>query len=234
MEKVKSRQAFLPWILRALFIPLVLLVPALMPGAARAQSTQEPTRISIGAPARANAGESLTVQAVLVNGRGAPLSKETVYFTTQTAFLSRSSDVVLAQAVTNKDGQAVARFTYDFPGDVTLNAEFHGDSQYAPSSAAAQITAVGERQVYTEQVGVEIPGFNVPPVVGGPVASVDSSSSLQAALHRLWPAMNAWPIAAALIIVWSLFFRAVTFLFRIARPDGDAGESKLADRRRSL
>ncbi len=233
MEKVKSQPALLPWILRALFIPLVLLVPALMPGAARAQSAQEPTRISIGAPAQANAGESLTVQAVLVDSRGAPLPKETVTFTTKTAFLSGSSDVVLAQAVTNKAGQAVARFAYDFPGVITLNAEFGGDSQYAPSSAAAQVAAGGEGQVYADQVGVDIPGFNVPPVVGGPVASVGTSSSLQAALARLWPAMNAWPIAAALIVVWSLYFRAVTFLFRIARPDGDAGETKPADRRRS-
>ncbi len=234
MEKVKSRL-----IMAAPLFVMVFILQAFAPRPALAQSAAEPTRISVGAPAQANTGERITVQAVLVDSHGNPISKATVYFTTHTAFLTKSGDVVLAQAVTNKDGQAVAEFADDFSGAITLRAEFRGDEQHAPSNATAQVGALGQEQVYAEHIGVDIPGFNVPPMAAplgsAPMASLQSpGQGVALSLERLWPAMNGWPIAAALIIVWSLYFRAVTLLFRIAKPVNEAEESTTADRRRSL
>ncbi|MGE5264440.1 MAG: hypothetical protein ACM3S0_13750, partial [Acidobacteriota bacterium] len=78
---------------RALAVAIVIILSTLAPHAALAQSQQEQTQISVGAPAQSNTGERLTVQAVLVDSRGNPISKETVYFTTQAEFLHNSGDV---------------------------------------------------------------------------------------------------------------------------------------------
>ncbi len=221
MEKVKSRL-----VLAAPLFALVFILQAFASHAVQAQGAAEPTRIIIGAPAQANLGERLTVQAVLVDSHSKPISKAIIYFTTHATFLDKSGDVVLAQAVTNKDGQAVAEFADDISGAIILSAEFRGDTQYAPSNATAQVNDAGKGQVYAEHIGVKIPGFNAPPVTA-PMASFQSLS-----FARMWPAMTGWPIAAALIILWSLYFRAVTLLFRVAKPDTEAGETIPAERRR--
>jgi hypothetical protein len=234
-EPASQRSATFTKIIRALVITMVFILPAFAPHAARAQSQQEPTQISVSAPAQSNVGQRLTVQAVLVDSRGNPISKATVYFTTQADFLHNSGDVVLAQAVTNNKGQAVAQFTDDFSGTITLQAEFRGDTQYASSNTATQIDIAGQHQVYAEHVGVEIPGFNVPPGIP-PMASVQMPElNAWRFIANLWPAMNAWPIAAALIIVWSLYLVAVSFVLRIAASKNeDKGSAFLADQRRSL
>ncbi len=162
-EPVLLQRMILRMAVRGLVMMIVIILPALAPNAAQAQSQQEQSQISIGAPGQSNAGELLTVQAMLVDSRGNPISKATVFFTTQADFLHTSGDVVLAQAVTNNKGQAVTQFTDDFSGTITLQAEFRGDSQYAPSNATTQIAMAGQDQVYAEHVGVDIPGFNVSP-----------------------------------------------------------------------
>ena len=156
------------------------------------------------------------MQAVLADSQGHPISKAVVYFTTQQNFLGSTSDVVLAQAVTNANGQAVAEFTDNFSGAFALQAEFRGDTQYAPSNATAQIGAAAMAQVYVEHVGVDLPGFNVPPV-GVPMASVQSpQAGIAGFIQSLWPAMNGWPVAAVLFLVWSMYLFAVRFVFRVA------------------
>jgi hypothetical protein len=234
-ELVSQQRTTLTMAMRVLAMAIVILLPAFTPNAARAQNQQEQTQISIGAPAQSNTGERLTVQAMLVDSRGNPISKATVYFTTQADFLHTSGDVVLAQAVTNNKGQAVAQFTDNFTGKITLQAEFRGDSQYAPSNATTLIAMAGQDQVYAEHVGVDIPGFNVPPKTA-PMASVQLSGfNAWRFIDQLWPAMNAWPIAAALIVVWSMYLLAVRFMFRIAAPKkGNMDSTFSADHRRWL
>jgi len=221
--------------MRALIIPMVIILAVFAPSAARAQSQQEQTQISIGAPAQAKVGERLTVQAVLVDSRGNPIPKATIYFTTQADFLHNSGDVVLAQAMTNNKGQAVARFTDDFYDTITLKAEFRGDPQYVSSNATTQIAIDGQGQVYAEHVGVDIPGFNVPPRFPA-VASVQSQEfNIWLYIENLWPGMNAWPIAAALIVVWSMYLLAVKFMFGITKSKSEDQESTYpTSQRRSL
>ncbi len=227
MDKMKSQLITL----RTLTISMVFALLIASPFAVSAQSPQEPTQMIIGAPAQTNLGAPLTVQVVLVDSRGNPISKEVIYFTTKAAFLNDNGNVVLAQAVTNKDGQAVAQFADDFSGTITLHAEFRGDDHYASSNATTQIATIGENQVYVEHVGVDIPGFNVPPI-SAPVASVQSPlEGVSLFIQDLWPAMNGWPVAAVLLLVWSLYFFAVTFVFRVARMGSEKDED---DSRSSL
>ncbi len=219
-------------IIRALIAAMVLLLFAMAPGSARAQGVQGPTQIVIGAPATSDVGGDLTVQAVLADSQGHPISKAMIFFTTETTFLNIKSDVVLAQAMTNANGQAVAHFVDDSSGPLTLRAEFRGDTQYAPSNATIQIAMAGNGQVYVEHVGVDIPGFNVPPV-SAPMASIQSpQQSIARSIESLWPAMNGWPVAAVLLLVWSMYLLAIKFVFRVAALGGEPEELPPFDSRR--
>ena len=220
--------------IRVLVLAIFLGSLIFAPQAVRAQSALESTQIQIGAPAQASPGEPLTVQAVLADSQGHPISGAVVYFTTQATFLKDSGDVVLAQAVTNANGQAIAQVVDDFSGTITLHAEFRGDMQYASSDATIQTGVTGDGQVYVEHVGVDIPGFNVPPVVSAPMASIQSpQNSIARFVQSLWPAMNGWPIAAVLFLVWSMYFFAVTFVFRVAAL-GNESEDPLSFESRRL
>lgn len=220
-------------IIRALTLAIAVSFLSLAPRTVHAQSAQEPTQIVVGAPAQSSLGGPVTVQAVLADSKGHAISKAVIYFTTEATFLGKTSDVVVAQAVTNADGQALAEFVDDFSGSITLRAEFQGDSQYAPSDATVEINASGGDQVYTEHVGVDIPGFNVPPV-SGPKASLQSpQQSISRFVQSLWPAMNGWPVAAVLFLVWSMYLLAVRFVFRVAALGSEPEERPSFDPRRS-
>lgn len=214
MEKVKFSSVVRTLIFVAMFGTLVL-----APNGVRAQTQPVVTQLVIGVPAQSNLGELLTVQAVLTDGQGHPIPQEVIYFTTRTTFLGKSGKVLLAQAVTNGSGQAVAQFTNDSSGTFELVAEFQGDGQYAASNATAQVETVGSQQIYTEHIGVDIPGFNVPPV-----GALSLSSQSPSFISNLWPAMNGWPIAAALFLVWFMYFLASRYILRVAMLGKTPGE----------
>lgn len=203
--------------LRALATASLLSFLAFAPGVARAQSAQTATQIVVGAPAQANLGEPFTVQAVLADSQGHPIPKETVYFTAPETFMGVSGDMVLAEAVTNGDGQATAQLVDDFSGNTTLQAEFRGDAQYGASNATTQLSMLGDRQLYASHIGVDLPGFNVPPF-GVPMASIDApQQGLPAFIQSLWPMMNGWPVALVLLLVWGNYLFAVKFVLRVAK-----------------
>lgn len=219
-------------IVRSALAVLVLGFAVLAAQPAQAQAALTPTQILIGGPAVPDLGSSITVQAVLADAQGHPISKEPIYFTTQTRFLSSTNNVVLAEGVTNARGQAVVHFTYDFAGSIDLRAEFRGDAQYAPCNVAVQIGTNGTQQVYSEHLGVDLPGFNVPPA-GIPMASMQTQQNgIDGFIQKLWPAMNGWPVAAVLLLVWSMYFFAVTFVFRLAAAGNESGEPTGSDSRR--
>jgi hypothetical protein len=216
---------------RALIAALALTIFAFAARSAHAQAALQSTQIIVGAPSVPQTGGLATVQAVLADSKGRPISKAVIYFTTRAKFLSGSGDVLLDQAVTNAGGQAVGHFADDFSGTIVLQAEFRGDEQYAPSKATVQLGAAVERQAYTEHIGVDLPGFNIPPG-GPPVASIGSRQSIRRVIDGLWPAMNGWPVAAVLILVWSMYFLAVTHVFRVAAAADESAESPTAESKR--
>ncbi len=219
-------------IIRSLTLTIAFSFLVFAPGVVRAQSPLMSTQIIVGAPAQANLGEPFTAQALLADGQGHPIPKAVVYFTAPATFLGVTGNVVLAQAVTNANGQATAQIVDDFSGTTTLQAEFKGDTQYAPSNATTQISSADDQQVYVDHIGVDIPGFNVPPF-GVPVASAQSpQQGIIGFIQNLWPAMNGWPVALVLLLVWSNYFFAVTFVFRVAKLGNDAEETASTNSRR--
>jgi hypothetical protein len=170
---------------------------------ARAQAPLEPTQILVGAPAQADLGSQVTVQAVLADERGRPIPGAQINFTTAATFLGTTQDVVLAQAVTNAQGQAVARFSNNLSGTITLRAEFAGDEQYAASNATTQIAVIGDGQVYSDNLG-------------GQSTAAAPVQSLPLWLQILRTEAGGLPLAAALLMVWSMYVVAVGFIIRIA------------------
>jgi len=215
MDKISVRVAVLAAVLGILAFPS---------GSAWAQSALQGTQIMMGAPAQNQAGASLTVQAVLGDSQGHPISKAVIFFTSQSTFLGRTSDVVLARAVTNAQGQAVATFVDDFSGSATVTAEFRGDAQYAPCNTSVEISTTGGGQVYAEHIGVDLPGFNVPPTGAARADVALSQPGIAGFIASLWPAMNGWPVAAVLLLVWSMYLLAVTFVFRVAAAGEDGSD----------
>lgn len=204
---------------RAAVVALALLEMTL-PGEVFAQQAAEPTAIAIGVPATAELGQRVTFQARLVDSAGAPVPKATVSFTSPSTFLKANSDVVLVKVMTDREGLALAEHTIRRTEPITIRAEFPGNERYAPSGAAAQIQVVGTQQLHTEHAGVEIPGLNTPPVVGATLYVLAPTSGSPSLIGSLWPAMSGWPIAAALLIVWSLYVYVVVLVFRVAAAGG--------------
>jgi hypothetical protein len=195
-----------------------LLLALLLPNAVLAQAAQEPTTIRIGVPAEVYLGANTTVQAVLVDSAGTPIAKAMVYFIVPTTFLTGSGDMVVAQAITNRNGQAVAEFENDIEGSLTLRAEFRGDDRYAPSNAAAQLSVAGGGQVYVQQAGVQIPGLNQPPAAPAGASLSRPLIGITQNVPYLWPSMSGWPIALVMMTIWSLYVFVVALVFRIAAP----------------
>ena len=187
----------------------LIALTGLAPGPALADSGPEPTTLIIGAPASATVGQRMTVQAILVDHTGHPIAKATIAFSMPMTFLTGSSKMLLAQVVTDQDGRARAEIENRSSGDQTVVADFQGDERYAASTASAPVSVTGDDQQYAEDIGVHIPLFNTPPslTAGGNVTVIGAA---------LWPSMTGWPIAAVLIVIWTLYFVVILGLFKVA------------------
>jgi hypothetical protein len=173
---------------KTLLVAIVLLaIPAV------AQAEPEFTAISIGAPESAQLGDVVTLQARLVDRSGLAISKTRVDFLVPLSFLDGRDDVVVASALTNQDGLAVATWRVRSTGTLTVQARFIGDANYGGSAASTTLISSGDEHLYAPTAGVQVPVINE-----GPLPS-------------------AWLVVAVLAMVWSLYGIAAAQLFRISR-----------------
>lgn len=176
-----------------------------------------PSRLELSAPATGVFGETVIVRARLTDGQAAPIAGARIRFVAPIAFLNGASDVVLAEGRTGKDGVAVGGIELRSTRPLAVRAVFPGDDLYAPAEATAEIHVEGEEhQVYAQHAGVRLPLLNEAPAAGGIALGGTPQDGVLARMRAIWPAMSGWPIAGALIVVWSLFAFAVSLLFRIS------------------
>lgn len=187
---------------------LALALSAMLPLPA---SAADPVAITITAPATAATGDRIAVEARLSDARGEPIPAATILFVTPLAFLNGGGDVVMADARTGKDGIAKAEYEVRSAGRLTVRAVFRGDPHYAAAEASAEMTVSDGTALFAQEVGVHIPGLNSPPSFGIML------SETRGPLAALWPAMSGWPIAAALLVLWSTYAFVVWLIFTIAR-----------------
>jgi Bacterial Ig-like domain (group 3) len=199
---------------------VALVILALSAPIAFAQGPLTPTAMTVGAPATAQLGQSVTLQARLADDAGHPIANGLIDFEIPTTFLNVSGNAVIAQTTTNKDGVAMAEYKPTMSGNLTITAEFKGDQTLAPSTANATLpvnVTPAEAQLYVQQAGVPIPGLNEPMVVTQVMLSDQPPSGIISVLNSLWPTMSVWPLLLVLLIVWGLYGYAVTRIFRVAR-----------------
>ncbi len=190
-----------------------------------------PARLTLTAPAAAALGETVSVRARLVDGQGGPLRSARIAFVAPMSFLNGGGDVVLTEGITDKEGYAAGSFVVHVVGTLALRAVFRGDELYAAAEASAQQLAIeggGGHSFYAEHAGVRLPGLNEPPGFGQ-VVLMAPQNSLLARMLGLWPAMSGWPIAGALVVIWSLYGSVVLLLFKIAGAKrSEAGPAEVA------
>lgn len=205
--------------------PALLLALALSATFAAPAAAADPTALTISAPASAAIGDRVAVEARLTNTRGDPIEAATILFVTSLAFLNGAGDVVMADARTGKDGIAKAEYEVRSAGRLAVRAVFRGDPHYLAAEASAEMTVSDGTARFAQEVGIRIPGLNSPPSVGVVL------SETRGPLAALWPAMSGWPIAAALLILWSTYAFVVRLIFAIAQtsrtqpaPERHAGD----------
>lgn len=178
-------------------------------------SAADPVTLRLEAPATADLGARITLIARLADAGGRPMPKASIVFTVTESFLNTSSAVVVAEAVTDKDGAARASFAPTSTGALQLGAHFAGDAHYGPADASGTLNVPESgTQLTSQHAGVRIPGLNEVP---GASTTVALGPGPFAALARLWPGASVWPILLVLGIVWSLYAFVISLLFRIAR-----------------
>lgn len=198
-------------------LPVVPLAAALLLGlGAPALATHgERAAVSVAVPREAELGQTVEVQARVTDAAGIPIPRALVLFVARVAFLSAESDAVLADARTDESGIATAQFEARTEGTLLIRAVFEGDQRYDEAIAESELAVVGHTQLFAEHAGVRLPGLNAGPAAlpmfrdGTPVVGLIQGTS------RLWPLVSGWPIALALMIVWSLYVSVVLLLFRI-------------------
>ncbi len=192
-------------------VALVAGVLAMTPRSVAAQTpAKAPTAIGISVPASAQLGQSILLQARLVDARGTGIPGVDVQFTSPATFLNTSGDMVIADAMTDSHGVAAAQYEVRRTGKLTVNAVFAGSDRYAPAKTSAPLAVSGDRQLYVQDAGVKIPGLNA--------TSTQQTSG--------WPhwVLSGWPIAAVLLTVWSLYGVAVFFISQIVGAGEQSGE----------
>jgi len=189
----------------------LLLALALSATFAAPAAAADPVALTISAPGSAALGDRVAVQARLTNARGDPIEAATILFVTSLAFLNGAGDVVMADARTGKDGIAKVEYEVRSAGPLAVRAVFRGDPHYLAAEASAEMAVSDGTARFAHEVGVRIPGLNAPPGFGIML------SETRGPLAALWPAMSGWPIAAALLILWSTYAFVVWLMFALAR-----------------
>ncbi len=200
MNRISSTLA--QGLLAATFAAVVLSGAAGAGVASAASGGPGPVAIGIAVPASVQLGQVARLDAKVVSASGAPLANLKVTFTSPASFLNTSGEVVIATATTNAAGIAEGQFQARRSGTLTINAAFAGDSQHAAARTSASLPVTGDGQLYVQSAGVKLPGLNA--------TSTGATTS-----SPRW-AFSGWPIAAVLLIVWSLYGTAVFFMSRIA------------------
>jgi hypothetical protein len=179
------------------------------PAVPAAQPAAQPTpSLTLSVPPTANLGENSTLKAVLLDPAGAPLNGAAVDFASTAKFLNTNGSVLFAHSVTDAQGTATVDWQPRSEGSVTLSATFAGDKRFAGAKATATLQINSDRQLYQQQAGVTVPGLNAAPPISTMVAIAPIVSPL--------PRLSGWPLVVVLLVVWSLYARAVVGLFRIA------------------
>ena len=158
------------------------------------------------APDSTSPGGPTRLEAVLVDEHGTPVEGAVVEFVTEVRWgQSLPGEVVLATAVTDALGRAVAVADLRAAGEARVTVRFAGDERLEPALGEAIVAVAADTQVYRPDVGIEVPYLTV------------------------------WWLVGVVVLVWFLFLLASLRVFAIARageaqPGTDEGRRRFLGR----
>lgn len=179
-----------------------LVFAVLIPAAASAQNPGNEaasTRVQLEAPQEASLGDTPVIRARLTTADGQPVKDALVTFFSPVALGETSGEMEIGTARTDATGSASLEYQMRRSGTVTIIARFDGSAGYAASTATASLSVVGEKQLYTPDVGLSI------------------------------PVLGSWLLVMVLAVVWGLYFLVAGRVLAIARSGAVAPVLAAAD-----
>ena len=151
--------------------------------------------LTVVAPERLTAGNSVDIQAVLHSAHGGEsVAGATVTFYMDGAFAGVDGEMLLGQAVTDENGVAVLNYEPRAAGEHQLRVEYLTPGESEPEEATWSHSVGGATgQLYSSTSGVQIPGLNV------------------------------WLLIAVVAAVWAILLSVAARVIAIAHA-GDNGE----------
>lgn len=175
------------WWLTAVGVATLL---ALLPGFASAQepSDNEAPRLQVGMPQEASLGDVVAIEARLTTADGAPIAGAQITFLSPVQLSEEvQGEMEIGVAKTDASGVAVLDYQMRRSGNVEIRARFNGDPTYAAQGAQAFVSVTGEKQLYTPEVGLNVP----------------------------W--LGPWLVALVIAAIWGMYLFVATRVFAIAR-----------------
>ncbi len=118
-----------------------------------------PVDLHLNVPEEVVLGEKVRLEATLTDADGEPIPDVPVTFLMPMAWGEEiAGEAVLGTALTDHEGVATLTTDMRRSGPASVIARFEGDAGYRPASETMEMTIVGDRQLYTPQVGLRVPG----------------------------------------------------------------------------
>lgn len=178
------------------------MLAALIPAVASAQGPGDEgasTRLQLEMPQEASLGDSPVIRARLTTADGTPVDNALIRFFSPVALGETAGEMEIDDARTDATGSAILTYQMRRSGTVSIIARFDGSAGYAASTADASLSVVGEKQLYTPDVGLSV------------------------------PVLGSWLLVMVLAVVWGLYFLVAGRVLAIARSGAAAPVPAAAD-----
>ena len=161
--------------------------------------------LKVVAPAQLTAGDSVDVRAELHSAHGGePVAGATITFYMDGSFGGVDSEVMLGQAITDKDGVAHLSYLPRTAGEHQVHVEYLTPGESEPEVATWSHDVSGApHQFYRSSAGVQIPGLNV------------------------------WLLIAVVAGVWTILLSVALRVIAIANAGSEAGAGASASHSRA-
>ncbi len=162
-------------------------------------------------PAQAQAGQKLTVNAVLRDIQSKPISNATVQFFAKVDFFV-SGVMEVGEATTNEQGVATLEYTPRETGTTGIIARYETTEATVPLTVAE-----ANRDFYHTEVGIKLPTLGPELFIGPQTAFVLEMGRAPMSALRLPGGLLSWLwlMIGAVMLVWFTYFRVVYQVFRI-------------------
>lgn len=161
------------------------------------------TELRLRAVGEPGLGETVRLEAVLVDAEGMPVEGAPIAFFQDASYAGVSRPAWLGTAWTDHDGVAAIATELRSSGPLSFSARFEGDAAHRPAETAVELEVTGSAQLYRPDVGLRVPG------------------------------LGAWWLLVIVGFVWGLYLlvaRQVVGIARAGRAPDQVGEAGMPRR----